>query len=121
MRRKDTWGDHRADERAVAGISSHGRYSLALAYANSYHIGMSSLGFQRAWELVNLRPDWACERVFSDGVAAPVSVETETPLAAFGAIAFSVSFEEDYVNLLQMLQRSGIPLRRSQRRDDLFP
>ncbi len=118
MRRKDTWGDHRADERAVVGISPHGRYSLALAYANSYHIGMSSLGFQRAWELVNQRPDWACERVFSDGVAAPVSVETETPLAAFGAIAFSVSFEEDYVNLLQMLQRSGIPLRRSQRRGD---
>jgi radical SAM superfamily enzyme YgiQ (UPF0313 family) len=115
MRRKDTWGDHRSDERSVESFSPHGRYSLALAYANSYHIGMSSLGFQRAWELVNRRADWACERVFSDGAGVPVSVETETPLGAFGAIAFSVSFEEDYVNLLEMLTRSGIPLRRTQR------
>ena len=118
MRATGTWEDHRADERPVENFSPHGRFSLALAYANSYHIGMSSLGFQRAWELVHQRPDWACERVFADGVGMPVSVETETPLAAFGAIAFSVSFEEDYVNLLQMLERSGIPLRRSQRGND---
>jgi radical SAM superfamily enzyme YgiQ (UPF0313 family) len=115
MARAEKWRDHRADERAVESFSPHGQFSLALAYANSYHIGMSSLGFQRAWELVNRRPEWTCERVFADGVGSPVSVETETPLGAFGAIAFSVSFEEDYVHLLQMLTRASIPIRRTQR------
>ena len=92
-----------------------GTFTMALAYANTYHVGMSSLGFQRVWELVHRRPGWTCERFFADGTGTPVSVETETPLAAFGCVAFSVSFEEDYVNLLAMLRRAGIPLRREQR------
>ena len=102
----------------VEAHSPHGRLTLALAYANTYFIGMSSRGVQRVWKLVASRPDWACERLFADGDAEPVSVETETPLSAFGAIAFSVSFEEDYVNLLGMLERSGIPLARHERGDD---
>ena len=116
MNRQDTdWQRIRALERPVEEIGRHGTYSLALAYANSYHIGMSSLGFQRTWELVSRRPDWACERVFADGVGRPLSVETDTPLDAFGAVAFSVSFEEDFVHLLQMLDRAGIPVRREER------
>ncbi len=95
--------------------SPHGRFSLALAYANSYHIGMSSLGFQRVFELVHQAPGWACERFFTDGDGMPLSVECDTPLASFGAIAFSISFEEDYVDFLQMLGRAKIPARRGER------
>ncbi|HVR30150.1 MAG TPA: radical SAM protein, partial [Thermoanaerobaculia bacterium] len=90
----------------------------ALAYANTYHVGMSSLGFQRVWELVHRRPGWTCERFFADGEGHPVSVEHDSPLAAFGCVAFSVSFEEDYVNLLAMLRRAEIPLRRRDRDAD---
>jgi radical SAM superfamily enzyme YgiQ (UPF0313 family) len=114
-RRKDRWERIRALERPVEPFAPHGTFSLALAYANSYHIGMSSLGFQRTYELVHRRPDWTCERVFADGDGMPVSVETETPLNAFGAIAFSVSFEEDYVHLVQMLDRAGIAIHREKR------
>jgi len=99
----------------VGRFSPHADNTLALAYANSYHIGMSSLGFQRTWELVHRRPGWACERLFADGEGMPLSVETDTPLNAFGAIAFSVSFEEDYVHLLRMLGRAGIVARREDR------
>lgn len=95
--------------------TNHGQFALALAYANSYHVGMSSLGFQRVYELVQATPDWSCERFFADGEGMPLSVESDRPLSDFGAIAFSVSFEEDYVNLLRMLDRAGIPLRRSER------
>lgn len=109
------WRPIRAAERPVEALSGHGRCRLALAYANSYHIGMSSLGFQRVYELVQRTPDWSCERFFTDGDGRPLSVERDTPLDDFGAVAFSVSFEEDYVNLLRMLARSHIPLRRSQR------
>jgi radical SAM superfamily enzyme YgiQ (UPF0313 family) len=105
----------RTDERAVTPVVPHGRYRLALAYANDYHVGMSSLGFQRVYRLVADRPDWAVERFFADGAGPPLSVESDRPLGDFGCVAFSVSFEEDYLNLLRMLDRAGIPLRRGER------
>lgn len=108
----------RAAERPVESFSPHGRFRLALGYANSYHIGMSSLGFQRVYELVHATPEWSCERFFSDGSGRPLSVESDAQLTDFGAIAFSISFEEDYVNLLRMLTRAGIPLRRAERGDN---
>lgn len=110
-----SWQPFRAVERPVRIFSSHAEHSLALAYANSYHVGMSSLGFQRVYELIHDRPGWAAERFFTDGTGEPLSVELGTPLSSFGAVAFSVSFEEDYVYLLQMLDRARIPLRRSER------
>ncbi|HVS00299.1 MAG TPA: radical SAM protein [Thermoanaerobaculia bacterium] len=110
------WTPFTAVERPVERFSPHGRYRLALAYANTYHIGMSSLGFQRVYELVHRRPDWTCERFFFDGLGMPLSVESHRALDEFGCVTFSVSFEEDYIHLLQMLDRAGIPLRRDQRR-----
>lgn len=89
--------------------------TLALAYANTYEVGMSSLGFQRVYELVHATDGWLAERFFTNGQGVPRSVESDAPLGDFGCIAFSVSFEEDYVNLLQMLDRARIPLRRTQR------
>jgi radical SAM superfamily enzyme YgiQ (UPF0313 family) len=111
-----SWRGFRADERPVERFSGHGKYALALVYANSYHIGMSSLAFQRVYELVNRTPEWTCERFFAGGEGMPLSVEHDSPLNAFGAVAFSISFEEDYVSFLQMLERAGIPLRRRERR-----
>lgn len=110
-----SWKPFLADERPLLSFRRHARHTLALAYANTYHIGMSSLGFQRVYELIHARPEWAAERFFIDGRGVPASVETSTPLDSFGAIAFSVSFEEDYVHLLQLLDRARIPLRRTER------
>ena len=121
------WAPYRAAERPVPaadgrGFSPHAANRLALAYANAYEVGMSSLGFQRVYELVHRTPEWAAERFFADGEGMPRSVETDAPLAEFGAVAFSVSFEEDYVHLLRMLDRAGVPLRRHERgpRDPLI-
>ena len=109
------WAEIRKLERPVLPVSHHSRYTMALAYANSYHIGMSSLAFQRVFELIHRTPEWSCERFFADGTGMPLSVEAATPLNSFGTIAFSISFEEDYVHLLQMLDRAGIALRRQDR------
>ncbi len=114
--RAHSWAPIRAAERPVRPFSVHAPFRLALAYANTYEVGMSSLGFQRAYELIHDTPEWTCERFFTDGQGTPLSVETDTPLDAFGAIAFSVSFEEDYVELLRLLDRARIPLRRHERR-----
>ena len=51
------WQPFLADERPLRRFSPHARHRLALGYANSYHVGMSSLGFQRTFELVHERPD----------------------------------------------------------------
>jgi len=110
------WSPFAADERPVERFSPHGTYRLALAYANTYHVAMSSLAFQRVYELVHRRPEWSCERFFTDGEGMPLSVESRRTIDDFGCICFSVSFEQDYVNLLQMLDRARIPLRRSDRR-----
>ena len=104
------WAPYRDAERAVRRFSPHAPYRLALAYANSYEVGMSSLGFQRVHELIHATPEWACERFFLDGTGMPLSVETGTAMDDFGCVAFSVSFEEDYIHLLQMLDRARIPL-----------
>jgi radical SAM superfamily enzyme YgiQ (UPF0313 family) len=109
------WSPILAAERPVERFSPHGRYRLALAYANTYHVAMSSLGFQRVFELVHRTPEWTVERFFTDGVGMPISVESGRAMNDFGCVAFSVSFEEDYVNLLQMLGRARIPLRRKDR------
>jgi radical SAM superfamily enzyme YgiQ (UPF0313 family) len=112
------WAPLRGDERPVERFSPHARHRLALGYANTYHVGMSSLGFQRTFELVHRFPEWACERFFLDGSGPPRTVETDTPIDRFGCVAFSVSFEQDYVHLVQILDRAGIPARRERRRPD---
>ncbi|HEX4953778.1 MAG TPA: radical SAM protein [Thermoanaerobaculia bacterium] len=115
QRDSHSWEPFLASERPVRPFPRSGRFSLGLAYANTYHVGMSSLGFQRVYELTTDRPDWRCERFFLDGTAAPLSLETGRPLNALGVVAFSVSFEEDYVHLLQMLERARIPIHRRDR------
>jgi|CXWL01.1.fsa_nt_gi radical SAM superfamily enzyme YgiQ (UPF0313 family) len=112
------WAAFRAAERAVERFSPVADHTLALVYANSYHVGMSSLGFQRVYELIHRQSGWACERFFTDGDGVPLSLETGTPLGAFGAIATSISFEEDYTNLLALLDRAHIPLLRDERGED---
>ena len=104
-------------KKLVSELPRGGDFSLALAYANSYHVGMSSLAFQRVFELSQGRPRWTCERFFLDGEGMPLSVEADRPLNSFGCIAFSVSFEEDFVNLVRMLDRASIPARRKERSD----
>ncbi len=118
MRRPTTppdWSRFVAAERPLVRFSPHARHRLALGYANTYHVGMSSLGFQRTFELVHRRPGWACERFFLDGEGTPRTLETGTPIGDFGCVAFSLSFEEDYVNLLRLLDRARVPLRSAAR------
>ena len=104
-----------------------GSFRAVLAYPNLYYVGMSNLGFQGVFQLLNASPDVACERAFlpDDQQRAVLerrgrplaSFESETPLKDFDLLAFSVSFENDYLHVLQMLHLAGIPLRAAQRGD----
>ena len=78
-------------------------------FPNVYHIGMSNLGMQLVYGLVNAHPDFVCERVFlPDSPSSPRSVESSRPLTDFPVLFCTVSFEQDYVNLINLLISGGI-------------
>jgi radical SAM superfamily enzyme YgiQ (UPF0313 family) len=98
-----------------------GRLPVALVYPSAYYVGMSNLGVHVIYRLFNEHSDVVCERVFYDeNDDVPVSVESQRPLADFAVLAFSLSFELDYLNLVSMLRRSHIPLS-SNARDQRHP
>lgn len=88
--------------------------SVCLAYANTYPVGMANLGFQAIYGIL-ARAGVVVERAFLpderpyDRVR---SLESGRPLSSFDVIAFSISFETDYVHLLDLLVAAGLaPLR----------
>lgn len=89
-----------------------GKLRIALLYPNTYAIGMSNLGVQTLYRLLNARPDVVCERAFlpadSSSSASLRTLESDTPLRAMDVLAFSVSFELDYPNIPRMLRLAGI-------------
>jgi radical SAM superfamily enzyme YgiQ (UPF0313 family) len=97
-----------------------GRLRVALAFPNTYFVGMSNLGFQTVYKLFNNEEDIVCERFFlppktelaaQRAAGAPiVTLESQTPVREFDIVAFSVSFEWDYTNVLTLLRLAGIPI-----------
>jgi radical SAM superfamily enzyme YgiQ (UPF0313 family) len=107
-------------------VKPHGdRLRVALAFPNTYWVGMSNLGLQTVYRLFNAEDDVVCERVFlppkqelQDLLTARtplVTLESQTPVGDFDVIAFSVSFEWDYVNVLTLLRLAGVPRYASER------
>lgn len=101
-------------------VSRGGGLRIALCYPNTHSIGMANLGLHTMYELFNSIPEVICERVFlPDTVELKeyeksgtplLSLETQTPVKKFDVVAFSISFETDYLNMARMLQMSGIPV-----------
>lgn len=116
-----------------------GRVPIALVYPNTYYLGMSNLGFQTVYARLNAHPDVVCERGFVErprvgqeigqgrdewaGIfdahgtryqradpEPPMALESGRPLSDFAVIAFSLSYELDYFNVIEALQGAGLPL-----------
>ncbi len=86
-----------------------GRLPVALIYPNSYKVGMSSLGFQLVYSLLNEEETVVCERFFlPKSRESPRSIESARPLDHFSLIFISLSFEHDYQHLLELLLSAGI-------------
>lgn len=94
-----------------------GRLPFALIYPNSYYLGMSNLGIHAIYKLLNNYGDVVCERVFleKDQNTAPTSLESGRSLSDFAILAFSVTYELDYFNVVRVLRASGIPLYATER------
>jgi len=97
-----------------------GRLPIALAFPNSYYLGMSSLAVHSLYRLWNARDDVVCERVFVDDDHPPLSLESAAPLDYFPVVALSISYEMDYFCVVDILRGAGIPPRAADR-DESHP
>jgi radical SAM-linked protein/radical SAM family uncharacterized protein len=107
-------------------ISLHG----VLCFPETYEIGMSHFGLQVLYHIVNSRPQWALSRCFHPLPDAQkllrlekiplYCLEYSLPLSKADWVGFTVQYELQYTNILNMLDLGGIPLFR-QERDDSCP
>lgn len=105
--------------------SWRGRVKVALVYPNRYQVGMSNLGFQTLYRLLNSYDHIVCERAFlPEDDQLPKgrlrTFESEKSLKDVDVIAFSLSFENDYPHTLAILEHAGIAMQ-SDRRDENAP
>lgn len=93
---------------------------IALAFPDSYELGMSHLGLRILYSLLNSRPDIWAERVFcpwtdmeselrAHGIPL-TTLESETPLGELDIVGFSLQYELNYTNILTMLDLGKVPL-----------
>jgi radical SAM family uncharacterized protein len=97
-----------------------GKITVCLLYPNSYHVGMSNLGFQTLYRILNAQDDVVCERaflpdpedlqVYRNSQTPLFSLESQKPLSSFDILAFSISFENDFLNVLTLLELAHLPL-----------
>jgi radical SAM superfamily enzyme YgiQ (UPF0313 family) len=95
---------------------------VALVYPNAYRLGMANLGLHAVYRLINAHERAVCERAFApEGPAGvPRTVESGLPLGEFDVVAFSLSFEDDYGNVVDLLERASLPARAAGR-DERHP
>ena len=85
---------------------------FAFVYPNVYRVGMSSFATQLLYFLLNSREDVLCERCFLpyQRRVSPSSLESGRGLREFDVVGFSLQFETDYINVVDMLRRSNVPV-----------
>jgi radical SAM family uncharacterized protein len=95
---------------------------VCLVYPNFYHLGMSNLGFQTVYAQLNRMDHVVCERAFLPeehrGSKSPTSIESGRAFKDFDIIAFSISFENDFPNILSILRSGEIPWLSDHRSDN---
>jgi len=115
----------RAAESGSIPSGRGGSLSVCLVYPNRYYTAMSSLGFQAVYRLFNDQPDVVCERAFlpdkdelveyEKSGTTLLSLESGRPVSDFDVIAFSISFEPDFINIPRILKLARIPELTSER------
>ncbi len=98
---------------------------VALAFPDTYEIGMSHLGLRILYEIINNLPSATAERAYAPwtdlrdymkkGRVPLCSLETKKPLYEFDVVGFSLQYELSYTTILDMLDLAGIPIRAAER------
>ncbi len=92
---------------------------FAFCFPDVYEVGMSYLGLQIIYSLLNKEEDVFCERVFSpwkdmeelirENNQTTVTLETKSKLLDMDILAFTLQYELSYTNIINMLDLSHIP------------
>ena len=90
-----------------------GKLNIALVYPNTYWVGMSNLGVHTMYRVFNDHPGICCERFFLD---QEKSIESGRPLQDFHIIAFSISYELDWIHMIRILMDNKIRIRADERK-----
>ena len=108
--------------------SSTTGFRIALSFPDLYEIGMSNFSIKILYSRLNALEGVACERVFApapdfeelliDEKMLLYSLENGIPLNEFDLLSFSVGYELSATTILTILDRGGIPLRRTDRGED---
>jgi radical SAM family uncharacterized protein len=113
---------------ALAPEHGPGRVAFLLIYPDTYEIGLPNQGLQILYEILNERADAVAERAYAPWVdmeqsmraaAVPLfSVDTHRAAGDFDVLAFNLSAELVYTNLLNLVDLAGVPVRNDDRAPD---
>ena len=102
--------------------------TFAFAFPDLYEIGMSYMGMQILYNIINHEESLLCERVFAPAVdmeklmreeGVPLfALESKTPVREFDVLGFTLQYEMSFTNMLNMLDLAGIPLHADERGAD---
>jgi radical SAM family uncharacterized protein len=116
------------EDGAVAPGPIEGRVSWLLVYPDSYEVGLPNQGLQILYEILNERDDARAERSYAPWTdmekemrrrGLPLfSVDGHQPAGAFDVLAFNLSAELVYTNLVNCVDLAGVPVRCEQRRPE---
>ena len=105
-----------------------GKIRFAMCFPDVYEIGMSHLGIQILYDLLNAREDVYCERVYSpwpdlhkimkEQNIPLFGLESQEPIKDFDFLGITIQYEMCYTNILQVLDLSGIPMLAADRGED---
>jgi len=101
---------------------------VALAYPDTYEVGMSHLGLRILYDILNAREDALAERVFSPWTdleaqmrqaGLPLwALESGRPVREFDILGISLPYEMTFTNALNLLDLAGLPLASAERTDE---
>ena len=118
-------------EKGITIKNPEGKLRLAFAFPDIYEIGMSYMGLQILYNIVNSNDELYMERVFEPQVdmakimreeELPLfTLETKTPVSSMDVFGFTLQYEMSFTNILDMLNLAGIPLRSEDRINKDYP
>lgn len=106
-------------EKSFEKNRGYGSLDVALIFPSNYPVAIGNLGFHKIFQLINQIRGVNCERfTYEESFSKFYSLDTQRPLDEFKIWGFSVHFEPDFLNIIQLLQKKAIPLRSRDRKEE---
>ena len=101
--------DYFANETLLFNRQAGGELTVLTCFPNTYQVGMASLGYQTVFKLFASNPKTHTVRAFTDVIEQNVQAKD------IGLMSFSISWELDFYEVMQILDKLGIPFKASER------